>query len=429
MNNAFACFHFHFHFRSSFIYSFLILFLLPFQPLFHVPSLQMYHLARKHRLFVHSTRCKSPIGQRIKNPYVQTFITSSAHGPVNKSNVYRVRWVIGAAAAVLGAAIFWTYSTTTFESSNSPLHPETFTPFTLVSREAASPTSSIFTLEPTLPGEFSKICSDAWKKGVWSVQLKQPQLQIARSYTPLPPIQAADQSRNLRFLIRWEAQGEVSTYLHKLLLGATVELRGPHIEYTVPDDVDEVVFIAGGTGVAPALQVAYNLFENRQSTSSTPTLRILWANRRRGDAFGGTSDTPPTSTNNPRRWNNFFSSTGPSINSKDYSKSSQSSLVQELEALKERHRGKVTVDYFCDEDSSYITQDVLKQCLATSKISTAKSTQNASMGKRIILLSGPEGFVNYHAGPKTWVGGRELQGSLGGTLKELDPRDWIIWKL
>lgn len=389
----------------------------------------MHHLAPKHRLFVNSTLCKIPIAQHIKFPHIQRFITSSAYGPVNKSNVYRVRWVIGATAAFSSAAMIWTYSTTKFESRKSPLHPETFAPFTLVSRVAASPTSSIFTLEPTLPRECSGICSDAWKKGIWSVQVKQPQLQIARSYTPLPPMHAAEESRNLRFLIRWEAQGEVSTYLHKLLCGATVELRGPHIEYTLPDDIDEVVFIAGGTGVAPALQVAYNLFETRQSTCSAPTLRILWANRRRGDALGGTSETPLTSSSNPSRWNNFFYSTGQSNKSKDYPKSSQSSLVQELEALKQRHRGKITVDYFCDEDSSYITQDVLKQCLAKPKISTAQSTQKASTGKRLILVSGPEGFVNYHAGPKTWVGGRELQGSLGGILKELDPSNWIIWKL
>lgn len=337
-----------------------------------------------------------------------------------------MRLVIGATAAVVGTAIIWTYNTAKYKSSRSPLHSETFAPFTLVSREAASPTSAIFTLEPTLPGETSKIYSDAWKKGVWSVQVKQPQLQIARSYTPLPPIQAADKSVNLRFLIRWEPQGEVSSYLHKLLLGAIVELRGPHSDYIVPDDTEEVLFIAGGTGIAPALQIAYTLFENRQSTASTPRLHILWANRRRGDALGGISDTSPRSRNYPRHWYNFFYSTGRPIKRQELA---QSALVQELEALKERNKGNLTIDYFCDEEDSYVTQDVLKQYLAKPKISAAQETQNASTGKRLVLISGPEGFVNYHAGPKTWVGGQQLQGSLGGTLKELDPSDWKIWKL
>lgn len=391
----------------------------------------MQYLGQRQRLLFNSTLYTIPIRRHRTSPYVQRFISSSsARGPlVEKSKFFRVYFGAGAAAATIGTAVVWIYGTTKFESSKSPFDPETFAPFTLVSREAASPTSSVFTLKPTFSGECSQIYLDAWKKGVWSVQVKQPQLQIARSYTPLPPIQAAEESGNLRLLIRREPQGEVSTYLHNLLLGATVELRGPHIQYSVPDDVDEVLFIAGGTGVAPALQVAYNLFENRQSIGSTPRLRILWANRQRGDSIGGKSDTPLTFSNNPRHWRNFVYSTGRTIKSQNYSELSQSALVQELEALKEKNRGNISVDYFCDEEDSYITKDVLKQYLAKSKISTARLTQNASTGKRLILISGPEGFVNYHAGPKTWVGGKELQGSLGGTMKELDPRDWMIWKL
>lgn len=391
----------------------------------------MQHLRRKHTLLANNfTRRKIPPGQNRKSPFVQKFISSSsARGSIKTPNVSRLRLVIGAAATVLGTAIGLTYDSSKLEFHKSPLHPDTFAQFTLVSREAASPTSSIFTLEPTLPGECSKICADAWKKGVWSVQVKQPQLQIARSYTPLPPIQAPEGSGNLRFLVRWEPQGEVSTYLHKLPLGATVELRGPHIEYTVPEDVDDVLFIAGGTGIAPALQVACNLFENRQSPASIPRLRILWANRRRGDSLGGTSDTPPTYSKNPRHWSNFFYSKGQPIKSQDNPGLSRSILVQEIEALKERNQGNITVDYFCDEEESYITQDVLKQYLGKPRISRARPTQDYSIGKRLILISGPEGFVHYHAGPKTWVGGQELQGPLGGTLRELDPSDCMIWKL
>lgn len=391
----------------------------------------MQHLGQRHRLLVNPTLCTIPIRRHRTSPCVQRFISSSSsRGPVvEKSNLFRVCFGAGAAAATLGTAVVWIYGTTKVESSISPFDPETFAPFTLVSREAASPTSSVFTLKPTFSGECSKIYLDAWKKGVWSVQVKQPQLQIARSYTPLPPIQVAEESGNLRLLIRLEPQGEVSTYLHNLRLGATVELRGPHIEYSVPDDIDEVLFIAGGTGVAPALQVAYNLFENRQSIRSTPRLRILWANRQRGDSLGGKSDTPLTFSKNPRHWSNFIYSTVRTIKSQDYSELPQSALVQELEALKEKNKGNFSVDYFCDEEDSYITKDVLKQYLAKPKISKARQTQNASIGERLILISGPGGFVNYYAGPKKWYGGEELQGSLGGILKELNPSDWMIWKL
>lgn len=384
----------------------------------------MQHLVRNRRLLNDSIWCKIPIRPHVF-PGMQRCISFSSF---RKPGITRTIVKYSAISAALAFAATYV-SLAMLEKRNPPLNPETFTSFTLVEKETASSTSSIFHLEPTLPGECSETYSDAWKKGVWSVQMKQPQLQIARSYTPLPPLQAADESGRLRFLIRWEPQGEVSTYLHKLRLGATVELRGPHIEFKLPDDVEEVLFIAGGTGIAPALQVAYNLFENLQPTRSTPKLRILWANRRREDSLGGNSDTPSTSSSNSSHWSNFFYSRGPSITSQGYPKLSQSALVQELEALKERNKGNVFVDYFCDEEDSYITQKVLKQYLTKPRISTAGTTQKTSTVKRLILISGPEGFVNYHAGPKTWVGGQELQGSLGGILKLLDPSDWMIWKL
>ena len=49
----------------------------------------------------------------------------------------------------------------------------------------------------------------------------------------------------------------MSTYLHRLPIGATIELRGPHVEYQIPSEVKNVIFVAGGTGIAPALQVAH----------------------------------------------------------------------------------------------------------------------------------------------------------------------------
>ncbi|MCJ1463330.1 hypothetical protein MMC07_001937 [Pseudocyphellaria aurata] len=384
----------------------------------------MQRLVRKYNLINHHVWCKVSIGPHVF-PNTQRCISFSS---VYKPGTTRTIIKYFAFSAAFAFSITYV-SLAILEKRKPPLNPQTFTSFTLVEKEAASSTSSIFHLEPTLPGECSEIYSDAWKEGVWSVQMKQPQLQIARSYTPLPPVPAADESGRLRFLIRWEPRGEVSTYLHKLRLGATVELRGPHIEFTIPDDVEEVLFIAGGTGIAPALQVAYNLFEKLELTGSIPKLHILWANRRREDSLGGNNDTPSTSSYNSKHWSNFFYSRGLPITSQGYPKPSQSALVQELEALKQRKKGNVTVDYFCDEENSYITQKVLKRYLAEPGISTAGTMQNTSKRKKLILISGPEGFVNYHAGPKTWSGGQELQGSLGGILKALDPNDWMIWKL
>ena len=70
-------------------------------------------------------------------------------------------------------------------------------------------------------------------------------------------------------------------------LDRKVEVRGPRPEFVLPRDIREVVFIAGGTGIAPALQVAYAL-SRRALTDATPygspvRMQILWSSRTRDD--------------------------------------------------------------------------------------------------------------------------------------------------
>lgn len=255
--------------------------------------------------------------------------------------------------------------------------------------------------------------------------MKQPQLQIGRSYTPLPPTQKAEFTGELRFLIRQEPQGEVSTYLHKLPVGAAIELRGPQIEYEIPKDVDEILFLAGGTGIAPALQTIYTLFECRKDTDFVPKLRILWANRRSEDSFGGTNDTPPPFSNRSRHWPSLFGFRD-AIQPKKRQVSQEISIspvVKELVSFKERNRSHLIIDYFVDEENSHITEETIRSYLSKS------AAESSSVGRRLILISGPEGFVTHHAGPKEWGGGKELQGPIGGTLGNISPDGWELWKL
>lgn len=72
--------------------------------------------------------------------------------------------------------------------------------------------------------------------------------------------------------------------------------------------------------------------------------------------------------------------------------------------------------------------------------------------KKLILISGPDGFVAYHAGPKVWSAGKCEQGGLGGNLREVlggrivasskqeqkqkqkkqeqeQEQEWEVWKL
>lgn len=319
----------------------------------------------------------------------------------------------------------------------SILTPRAFTPFILKSREKVSSTSATLDLLSLPEGQNTVNVTEAWKKGVWSVQVMQPELQIARSYTPLPPIEGA-KPEQVRLFVRHEPQGEVSTMLHKINRGTLVHLRGPNIEYEIPQDVDEILFLAGGTGIAPALQVAHTLFNYRTNpTKGGPELRILWANRRREDSIDGLNafsdqgphpdsvpTTPKLTEKAQRESPNQSRETAEGALAS--SKFSQTPLVEEVESLRTRHEGKVIVDYLIDEEGSYITESLLRTYLSDVDQTL---NQDGTPRTKLILVSGPEGFVEAFAGPKIWQDGREIQGSLGGLLKKIDPKGWEIWKL
>ena len=221
------------------------------------------------------------------------------------------------------------------------LNRSTFSAFTIASREEVSPTAFVLTLRSSGSGRGSgkgkgkgKATSprirDAWLHGLWSVEVKQPQLQIARHYTPLPPPPPTSSSSpsndgdddEIRLLVRRVHGGEMSTYLSRLAPGDTVWLRGPHLGFDVARRLGldgggggggggcrrDVVFLAAGTGIAPALQVARRLLlpppppdedraqaqaqaqptESASAPSPPPEINItvLWANRRAVDALG-----------------------------------------------------------------------------------------------------------------------------------------------
>ena len=314
------------------------------------------------------------------------------------------------------------------------LNPVTFTPYVLVSKEPVSSTNAIFTLRhergSTSAQQLQETQTPWPQRAIWSVQIKQPQLQIARSYTPLPPLQAPTLSESadptstvapynpiagtgldeIRLLIRREKEGEVSGYLHSLPVGSTVELRGPHIEYEIAKDVGDIVFLAGGTGIAPALQAAHWILGNpgdtaHESAMEKARIHVLWANRRREDCLGGDNATsildkddlsahrsesfietlasyfwrsdrpsPPSSATSTTKdlsahhHSPFAAAASRSSPPSDPSSSSEkpappNPIVQSLRSLRSRFPAQVATTYFVDEEGSYITRHFLERCI------------------------------------------------------------------
>lgn len=332
--------------------------------------------------------------------------------------------VLGASA--LGGAAYRLSKPT--DASDGTLNPHIFTPYTLVDKQPVSSTSAIFTLRNSSGLPDNESVREVWKRSVWSVQIKQPQLQIARAYTPLPSTaegnkEGANESEDVRLLIRQEAGGEVSTYLHRLPKESAIELRGPNTELTLPRDIIEVIFLAGGTGIAPAMQVAQALARRTGSR-----MHILWANRRREECIGGISDDTGDAAmqNRVGWWRSFWSPSEPVVDTPlaDSSDSTAKGvIVKELDALKQRSlptKGGLDVNYYVDEEHTFIQPSEIERRITRKREGT---------GSRLIIVSGPEGFLEYWAGKKLWAGGREVQGPLGGQLGRMNLGEWKVIKL
>ena len=332
---------------------------------------------------------------------------------------------------IIGACL-GSISYTTYRYYNEKKLKDAFVVYKLVAKEPVSTTASIFQLEPQEKSQDFQTYKDARRKGVWNVHFKQPQIQVVRAYTPLPPEVSAleKDENNLRFLIRRDPHGEVSSYLHSLPIGSSIELRGPNLEYELTTDVKQVVFFAGGTGIAPTLQLAHAMLEvneNRQGRK----LHILWANRKREDCIGGYSDAPPSEPIPPKpSWSGFFTTQKPK--GEIPMTLERGVIVRELEQLKEKYPGQVTVEYYVNEEDTWIDKDAVFKALSRFDDKDFSLGAATPQEQRQILISGPSGFISYLAGPKEWRGGREEQGGVSKIIAHaisMNPHNVKVWKI
>lgn len=303
--------------------------------------------------------------------------------------------------------VFWHQS----KLETSVWQENEYMPFTITKREQVSSTAFILTVRPQLgPSNRFQVdpYKESWRRGTWVVSIAQPEMQIARAYTPLPPTGYEDRCDELRFLIRVERRGEVSGYLNRLPVGSKVHIRGGRgpgfagldVEDMHKMGVTNMVFLVGGTGIAPAMQFAHSLLEEQQHQEDwRPKMHIVWANRRREDCLGGNGEP---NTSEGKRMNR---------------------IVKELEVLKSKHLDQLSIDYVVDEERTSIDESKVLQIARTMP---APSTG----GPNYIFVSGPEGFVKYFTGQTAmerveW--GENLP--VGGLLGRMNLRGWEVIQL
>ncbi|KAG8734397.1 hypothetical protein FRC11_002339 [Ceratobasidium sp. 423] len=180
-------------------------------------------------------------------------------------------WI--SAFIVVGAGLgLYTFASNKTSAGSTPLSDLRFTPLKIISSRPASENSKIITLAvpPHLMPEEPALAP------IFSVYIKDSDIQVQRPYTPLRGI---DDDGNMNFWIKRYADGEVSRWLHGKNEGDELEVRGPVRTFDFKDgDYDEIVMtpvcythhsakISGGTGVTPFVQLLNHVFAGRTPNS------------------------------------------------------------------------------------------------------------------------------------------------------------------
>ncbi|KAG5997153.1 hypothetical protein E4U52_004914 [Claviceps spartinae] len=390
------------------------------------------------------------------------------------SNVHhkqaRVLPSVAIALAILGTASYFLIPS----SRSNILNESTFVPYTITACDAISPSSVLFTIAPPHQHGASSLpylapqASTQWKHPLWSVEFKQPEVQIARHYTPLPPHHDEDpRDGKLRFYVRAVDGGEMSNYLRRLRVGNEVYLRGPHLGFDVLGRLGackNVVFLAGGTGVVPGMQVARAVLDNDESAQ----MKLLWAVRKREEVQ---SVTYAAQKQRQQPWWKVWTTDIQSaavLTEMATDLENPSAIAEELMRLKDRFGSRLQIRLAVDEENTQFTtkdvQSALRTCQENrapaamavgtgclfhdqllhvqasefedpSSVCRCEAELRGRPGKNLFMVSGPDGFVTHYAGQKRWLGGTLTQGSVGGVVGQLQSRDsslasdWLVLKL
>lgn len=335
-------------------------------------------------------------------------------------------------------------------SAPKTLNTETFAPYTVKSTTPASPTSFILTLAPQNPSSLPYLTpSGSWWDFQWSVQVKQPEIQIQREYTPLPPVPGSEgegkDDGTLRFYVRRVAGGEVSNFLAKKAEGDTVEVRlgerGFAFNYLDASQASDILCLAGGTGVATAMQVAHSVLSDKSRVHPDTKVRILWAVRRRSDI----QSLPPPKAAKGTSLEGELEGATP--------------IARELLAMKAHYGENLQIQLAVDEEGTAINEKDLKDALAITGRARRGNTpyypaslppviaaacQDGAPAtpekipsqavpanlRRPIFVCGPDGFVDKFAGRleldrtgRFWRNGGIL-GDLNAKYGDGDP--WLV---
>lgn len=157
----------------------------------------------------------------------------------------RTALIIGLAFGTVASASLYLFypnpSRSAPTSTNLPLSPSHFTPATIVSTESHGSDTMLLQLAvpPNLLPPYD--ASNPSFHPIWSVFIKDDEIQVERPYTPLHGI---DEQGRMLFWIKKYPKGEVGRWLHSKAVGDQVELRGPLKTWSCKEDEwEEIIMV------------------------------------------------------------------------------------------------------------------------------------------------------------------------------------------
>ena len=118
------------------------------------------------------------------------------------------------------------------DGTPTTLVPTKWSPVSLIASEETSKDTRLLTL--SVPRQL--IPSSSSTRPIWSIYIKDDDIQVERPYTPLEGI---DDDGNIKLWVKKYPKGEVGRWLHSKRPGGHIEIRGPLQTWLHDRDVDE----------------------------------------------------------------------------------------------------------------------------------------------------------------------------------------------
>ncbi len=245
------------------------------------------------RALSHSTRYRPLLAPLPKHRFSRPLSTEQPPPP--ESNARSTALLIGLGGGAIVASYFlWPDpSRAAPTKKNALISPIHFTPVTITSTQSCpDPNTRLMTL--AVPPKSIPALEDAAFEPIWSVYIKDDDIQVERPFTPL---EGMDNHGQMRFWVKKYENGEVGRWLHSKKAGETIEIRGPLKTWPWrADEWDEVIMvreqpfsyhcslthsqISGGTGITPFCQLIYKELLSQSSPNTKTRFTLLHSSRR-----------------------------------------------------------------------------------------------------------------------------------------------------